>query len=169
MQKNPILINFKTRKETYVTAKTSDPDSEGDYCVASWNLSGNKLYKGNNKGVVTIIDTDSLKVPREERRGGCQIRHCSRVLQAETSFLVSSSASIKGFSFSKDENQFLVNSTDKVIRVYSTDDHGLLWELFDAVERLQWKNATFFGEDYIAACTCLFFSKFFLSGFFFHL
>lgn len=67
MSKTPIIVNFKTGEETEVkailTPRGEDPeDAEGDYCVASWNHTGSKIYKGNNRSIVTIIDSVSLRV-----------------------------------------------------------------------------------------------------------
>jgi len=57
--------------------------------------------------------------------------------------------SIKSFSFSRDEKQFLVNSSDKVLRLYNVSDCSLSHELVDSVNKIQWKSCHFAGDDYI--------------------
>jgi WD40 repeat protein len=65
--------------------------------VAQFNHAGDKIFAGNAKGIVSVIDVETLKV--------------------EHAFRVSNTAiSIKSFAFSKDGEQFIVNCTDRVLR-----------------------------------------------------
>jgi len=57
--------------------------------------------------------------------------------------------SVKSFVFSRDEKQFLVNSSDKLLRLYNISDYSLSHELVDSVNKVQWKSCHFAGDDYI--------------------
>ena len=75
------------------------------------------------------------------------------------SFQIKGNASIKSIKFDSSGNHIVINSTDKILRIYSKIDNSpLKWELtneiVDSINRLQWKCTTFSRDaDYIVAGT----------------
>lgn len=66
--------------------------------IAVFNKTGSRIFTGNFRGVVAVIETDTLKILYFFRVPGC--------------------APIKQIAFSRAGKQFLVNSTDRIIRLY---------------------------------------------------
>ena len=98
---------------------------------ATFNKAGDKIYTGNQRGIITVIDTATLQI--------------------QYSFKVSGGAPIKSIQFSKSGKQYLVNSTDQKIRVFEGEDsRQVAREFQDPVNRMQWKKCCFSCDgDYI--------------------
>ncbi len=66
-------------------------------------------------------------------------------------FKVPGSAPIKAIQFSKNGHFFLVNSTDRIIRVYEGEDSKTVAREFqDPVNKMQWKKCCFSSDgEYI--------------------
>jgi len=133
LEETPWLVNLidgtrqplpesQEEKEEIIEApqKKAKISSKGT-TAATFNKTGDRIFTGNSKGVVLIIETDSLKLL--------------------SSFKVPGGAPIKSILFSKDGQQFLINSTDRIIRVY--EGEKLTREFQDPVNRMQWKKCCF--------------------------
>lgn len=100
--------------------------------TAVFTRNGKQIYVGDADGHITIINTDTLQV--------------------EKSVAICAGSPIKSIVWSRDDTQYLVNSTDKSIRLVNKEDHSVQFELFDAVNKIQWKKCCFSGDgDHIVA------------------
>jgi COMPASS component SWD1 len=100
-------------------------------CVAVFSVRGDQIFAANRKGVVLVIDTQSLQVIR--------------------TVTVSSFSAVKSISLARSGKRVLLNCADKRIRMFALDrDWALEREFFDAVNRFQWRSACFSSnEDYV--------------------
>eukprot|EP00039_Didymoeca_costata_P013244 m.198402 g.198402 ORF g.198402 m.198402 type:complete len:467 (-) comp15716_c0_seq24:3311-4711(-) len=102
--------------------------------IAVFSKKGENIYVGTPKGKLIILDTSSLKVIKHfsvSERGGC---------------------GIKSIEFSKDGSAFLVNSVDRILRLFKTDGHVIMHEFQDVINRIPWRTCCFSndGEHVIA-------------------
>jgi len=122
-----------SRDDVIVGGKTRNTN-----LCASFNTSGDRIYVGSNSGTVTVYRVDTLQ------------RISSFYISTEKSGLP---PAIKGFAFSQNGKQFLVNSSDKFIRLYNSSDNSVVHELCDRVVMVQWNCFSFAGEDFIIAAS----------------
>mmetsp|Transcript_12889 Transcript_12889/g.21066 ORF Transcript_12889/g.21066 Transcript_12889/m.21066 type:complete len:451 (+) Transcript_12889:28-1380(+) len=128
-QEKHVLNVQKERDEEPVFQQSKQP-KVGYSALAAFNKRGDKIYVGSAKGTISVIDTDTHEL--------------------EKSLKVPGSAAIKSIQFSRDGHNLLVNSSDRVIRVFNVDSCELLREFQDYVNRMQWKKCCFGGDsDYI--------------------
>ncbi|PZC85053.1 hypothetical protein B5X24_HaOG202817 [Helicoverpa armigera] len=121
-------------------------DDDGDInVIASFDRRGDHVYTGNAKGKILILDTQSLAI--------------------KASFKItvgtSSTTSIKSIEFARRGDCFLVNTSDRVIRVYDTNtvlkcgvngEPEPIQKLQDLVNKTTWKKCCFSGDgEYICA------------------
>ena len=99
--------------------------------AVSFNKKGDKIYTGDAKGFITIIDTKTLEVlicasPSQrvviatapQPRSDASKHDTNRSDQIEHSFRVSGGSTIKSIQFSKSGKDFLLNSADRTLRAY---------------------------------------------------
>lgn len=79
---------------------------------------------------------------------------------------LSGKVGIKSIAFSKDGNQYLLNSMDRAIRIYNVDDNSFSMKFCVTVDQFQWKVAQFYGDDYVISCMSYFLSIFYSFLFF---
>jgi len=113
--------------------------------VASFDKKGDYIFTGNAKGKMTIIETDTLKTR----------------LSFRISTATNANTAIKSIEFARRGGSFLVNSQDRVIRVFNTEivlscPQGVEPEpsqkLQDLVNRTLWKKCAFSGDgEFIVA------------------
>ena len=119
-------------------------DDEADLHVfASFDKRGKHIFTGNSKGKILIVDRESLEVTKQ-----------FRVTQTISN-------SVKGIEFSRRTESFLVNTADRVIRVYNTqevmstpdgEDPEPVQKLQDLVNKTMWKKCCFSGDgEYVCA------------------
>merc|ERR1719422_2546394 len=119
-------------------------DDEADLHVyASYDKRGKHIFTGNSKGKILIVDRETLEVVKQ-----------FRVTQTISN-------SVKGIEFSRRTESFLVNTADRVIRVYNTHDVMLtpddedpepVQKLQDLVDKTMWKKCCFSGDgEYVCA------------------
>ena len=119
-------------------------DDEADLHVyASYDKRGKHIFTGNSKGKILIVDRESLEVTKQ-----------FRVTQTISN-------SVKGIEFSRRTESFLVNTADRVIRVYNTqdvmttpdgEDPEPVQKLQDLVNKTMWKKCCFSGDgEYVCA------------------
>uniref|UniRef100_A0A0K2UIS0 Retinoblastomabinding protein 5like [Musca domestica] n=2 Tax=Caligidae TaxID=72034 RepID=A0A0K2UIS0_LEPSM len=119
-------------------------DDENDsQIVASYDHRGKYIFTGNSKGKVSIFNSSNLELI--------------------TSFRVSaqSTTAVKSIEFARRSKSFLVNTADRVIRVYRMDevfnqpdgkDPDPTQKLQDLVNRTMWKKCCFSGDgEYVCA------------------
>jgi len=101
--------------------------------VACFERSGEQVYIGNGKGVVsvwnvaTMAQVDSISLP--------------------------STTAVRNFQFTRDGSSFLVSETGK-IRVYDSQEGTLHREFLDQVNRTQWRKCLFSAEgNYVLGAT----------------
>jgi COMPASS component SWD1 len=139
---SPILLNLNT-DERKILPETEDIENKLSIdnkklqknptgTIAVFNKQGNKIFIGNWNGVIIAFDMNLL-----------QILYHFKV----------STAPIKSIQFSKSGKQFLVNSTDRIIRLYEGEDSKTIAREFqDPVNKVQWKKCCFScDDDYIIA------------------
>jgi COMPASS component SWD1 len=114
------------------TAAPAKPQGKISTATAVFTRHGEQIYVGDADGYITIINTATLQVDK--------------------SVAICPGSPIKSIVWSRDELEYLVNSTDKVIRLVDRQDHAVKFELFDAVNKIQWKKCCFSGDgDHIVA------------------
>ncbi|XP_013187239.1 retinoblastoma-binding protein 5 homolog [Amyelois transitella] len=121
-------------------------DEDGDVnVIASFDRRGDHVYTGNAKGKILILDSQTLTI--------------------KASFKItvgtSSTTSIKSIEFARRGDCFLVNTSDRVIRVYDTKtvlkcgingEPEPIQKLQDLVNKTTWKKCCFSGDgEYICA------------------
>nr|CAG4650108.1 EOG090X04Y3 [Sida crystallina] len=121
-------------------------DEETDLNItASFNRKGNLIYTGNGKGRILVLDANSLKVQAS-----------FRITQGTTS-----TTAVRSIEFARRGDHFLVNSADRIIRVYDAKeilacgkdgDPEPMQRLQDLVNKTTWKKCCFSGDgEYICA------------------
>ncbi|XP_019880220.1 retinoblastoma-binding protein 5 homolog [Aethina tumida] len=121
-------------------------DEDGDLNIAaSFDRRGDYVYTGNARGKVLVLD--------------------SRTLEVKASFRIvlgsSSAAAVRSIEFARRGDCFLINTADRVIRVYNSKEilafgkdcePEPLQKLQDLVNRTMWKKCCFSGDgEYICA------------------
>ncbi|XP_022189305.1 retinoblastoma-binding protein 5 homolog [Nilaparvata lugens] len=118
-------------------------DDENDLSiVASFDRRGTYVYTGNSKGKILILSMPDLEV--------------------KASFRITASASaVKSIEFARRGECFLVNTADRIIRVYNSQDvlsaeKGTdpepIQKLQDLVNKTMWKKCCFSGDgEYVCA------------------
>jgi COMPASS component SWD1 len=91
--------------------------------VSTFTRKGEKIFTGDSKGIITIID--------------------SKTLQIEKHFKVGGGGAIKAIEFSRQGKYFLVNSTDRIIRLFDVESLAPIREFQDIVNKMQWKKCCF--------------------------
>lgn len=114
--------------------------------VAAFDKRGEYIFTGNAKGKITVINTDTLK----------------ELTSFRISTATNANTAIKSIEFARRGNSFLVNSQDRVIRVFNRDDvikfkgegkePEATQKLQDLVNRTLWKKCAFSGDgEFIVA------------------
>jgi len=139
MMENPVIVDLTTGEKKPLPhnvdqvgekRKKMEKDGFSNIAAASFNRRGDKIYTGDAKGVITIIDTDTLEIVK--------------------TVLVPGGGSIKSIQFNKNGKYFLINSTDRIIRYFDTETSTMQREFQDVVNRMQWKQCCFSCDsDYI--------------------
>lgn len=111
--------------------------------VASFDRRGQYIYTGNAKGKILVLETETLKV----------------VASFKITVGTSSATAVKSIEFARRGDSFLVNTADRVIRVYDSKevlackkdgDPEPIQRLQDLVNKTTWKKCTFSGDgEYI--------------------
>lgn len=121
-------------------------DADGDLnIVASFDRRGVHIFTGNAKGKVIVLETDTLNV----------------VASFKITVGTSSATAVKSIEFARRGDSFLVNTADRVIRVYDAKevlackkdgDPEPIQKLQDLVNKTTWKKCCFSGDgEYICA------------------
>lgn len=121
-------------------------DDDGDLNIcASFDRRGDHIFTGNAKGKIMVFDSTTLELKASFR--------------VATS--TSSTTSLKSIEFSRRGNCFLVNSADRMIRVYESGEvlacgkdgePEPIQKLQDLVNKSLWKKCCFSGDgEYIVA------------------
>ncbi|CAG7834440.1 unnamed protein product [Allacma fusca] len=113
--------------------------------VASFDRRGDYIYTGNSKGKVCAFQAKDMKLAASFRIGQG----------------VSSTTAVKSIEFSRRGEWFLVNSADRIIRVYDSKavlssgkdgEPDPIQKLQDLVNKTMWKKCVFSGDgEYICA------------------
>ncbi|CAH1105473.1 unnamed protein product [Psylliodes chrysocephalus] len=121
-------------------------DDDGDLnIVASFDRRGEYVYTGNAKGKVLVLDSNTL-----------EIRASFRIVLG-----TSSATAVRSIEFARRGDCFLINTADRVIRVYDSKevltfgkdgDPEPIQKLQDLVNKTMWKKCSFSGDgEYICA------------------
>lgn len=121
-------------------------DDDGDLnIVASFDRRGEYVYTGNAKGRVLVLDAKTLEV-----------KASFRIILG-----TSSATAVKSIEFARRGDCFLVNTADRVIRVYDSKEvlacgkdgePEPIQKLQDLVNKTMWKKCCFSGDgEYICA------------------
>merc|ERR1719412_2946231 len=112
------------------------------HIFASYDRRGKHIFTGNSKGMILIVDTENLKVVKKFR------------------LTQTVSNAVKGIEFSRRGESFLVNTADRVIRVYNVkevleteeENPEPMQKLQDLVNKTMWKKCCFSGDgEYVCA------------------
>lgn len=121
-------------------------DSDGDLnIVATFDRRGQYIYTGNAKGKILVMEMDTFKI----------------VASFKITVGTSSATAVKSIEFARRGDSFLVNTADRVIRVYDSKevlackkegDPEPIQKLQDLVNKTTWKKCCFSGDgEYICA------------------
>ncbi|KAI8120761.1 Retinoblastoma-binding protein 5 like protein [Lucilia cuprina] len=121
-------------------------DSDGDLnIVASFDRRGKHIYTGNAKGKILVLDVETLEIVAS-----------FRIIVG-----TSSATAVKSIEFARRGDGFLINTSDRVIRVYDSKEVLALGKdgepepiqkLQDLVNKTTWKKCCFSGDgEYICA------------------
>jgi COMPASS component SWD1 len=105
--------------------------------IAVFSKRGTQIYIGTPQGKVFVKTTATLAL--------------ENTLQVSTA---SGGCGIKAIEFNRTGTCFLVNSVDRILRVYSTEDCILQHKFQEVVERIPWRTCCFANggvNDYIIA------------------
>lgn len=115
-------------------------DSDGDLnIVATFDRRGHYIYTGNAKGKILVMETDTFKI----------------VASFKITVGTSSATAVKSIEFARRGDSFLVNTADRVIRVYDSKevlackkegDPEPIQKLQDLVNKTTWKKCCFSGD-----------------------
>ncbi|CAB3982186.1 retinoblastoma-binding 5 isoform X3 [Paramuricea clavata] len=141
MKQAPVLVHIKHGHKVLPTAGESEQN-----VVASFDRKGEHIYIGNAKGKVIVVDTETLK----------------EVTNFKISSGTNANVAIKSIEFSRRGSAFLVNSSDRIIRVFDgqiilackgqNTEPEPIQKLQDLVNRTLWKKCCFSGDgEYIVA------------------
>lgn len=145
LKPGPILVRINTGEQIELPEleKRVFPQGEAS-TVASFDRRGEYIYTGNAKGRIAVIKASTLEVV--------------------ASFRVTTGAantSIKEIEFARKGSSFLVNTADRIIRVYDGKEmshFGLdceiepVQKLQDLINRASWKKCCFSGDgEYVCA------------------
>lgn len=121
-----------------------DPDNDLNI-VASFDRRGRNIYSGNGKGKILVLDSENL-----------EILASFRIIVG-----TSSATAVKSIEFARRGESFLVNTSDRVIRVYDSKEvlacgkNGEpepIQKLQDLVNKTTWKKCCFSGDgEYVCA------------------
>jgi len=146
--------NAESKATSGSTHKLVPLEDENDTnIVATYDPRGKHIYTGNSKGRILIVSNEKDASSGEKK------------FKTVTSFKVTQAASsttaIKSIEFARRSKSFLVNTADRVIRVYKTTDvlkhkDGKDPEpdqkLQDLVNKTMWKKCCFSGDgEYVCA------------------
>merc|ERR550539_1276634 len=149
--------NKDLAKESSVAAHHIVPleDENDPQIVATYDQRGKHIYTGNSKGKILVV----ANVKDKEGEKDFKTVACFKVLQASQS-----ATAIKSIEFARRTKSFLVNTADRVIRVYKTTDVMQLkkgspdpepdQKLQDLVNKTMWKKCCLSGDGIYSAC-CL--------------
>eukprot|EP01132_Coremiostelium_polycephalum_P007519 gene7519-9240_t len=128
--KDPILLDFETMTtKSFLDQNNNNLNSSGattninNNVVVSYSHKGEKIFVGDSQGLITILDSKSFVI--------------------EKTIKLPSNSIIKEFQFSKNGKLLLVNSADKIIRLYSLETFLPLQDYQDNVNKIQWKKCCF--------------------------
>eukprot|EP00116_Pleurobrachia_bachei_P002801 sb/3463063/ len=142
MKLRPVLLKIGGEQRHI----TFDEEGGEQNIFASFDRLGKRIFTGNSRGKVLVFEADTLNLL--------------------TSFQVTTGSStttgIKSIEFARKGSNFLVNSSDRVIRVYDGDlvkptdgkpqQVEPVQKLQDLVNRTQWKKCCFSGDaEFICA------------------
>ena len=143
-----LICPLKTAPVLLTVGKQHSPlptVNEGDCnVVASFNRRGKYIFTGNSKGQIAVIDVLKLKIMASFRVTTGSIN-----------------VAIKQIEFARKGSSFLVNTADRVIRVYDGKEVVMcgmsgepepIQKLQDLVNRTAWKKCCFSGDgEFICA------------------
>lgn len=122
-----------------------DEDESDLNITASFDRRGQYIYTGNGKGRILVLDANSL-----------ELKASFRITQGTTS-----TTAVRSIDFARRGDHFLVNSADRIIRVYDAKeiltcgkdgDPEPMQRLQDLVNKTTWKKCCFSGDgEYICA------------------
>jgi len=128
-------------------------DENDPQIVATYDQRGKHIYTGNSKGKILVVSNSKDKEGEKDFKTVA----CFKVNQASQT-----TTAIKSIEFARRTKSFLVNTADRVIRVYKTTDVLKLkkgspdpepdQKLQDLVNKTMWKKCCFSGDgEYVCA------------------
>ncbi|XP_029186171.1 retinoblastoma-binding protein 5 homolog isoform X1 [Acropora millepora] len=142
MKHAPVLVKLDGQHHSLPAGGESEQN-----IVASFDRKGEYIYTGNSKGKVLVIDAETYEVVTEFR------------IQTGTS----ANTAVKAIEFARRGSAFLINSQDRIIRVFDSQivlscqgtegaEPEPIQKLQDLVNRTLWKKCCFSGDgEYICA------------------
>ncbi|CAG8531046.1 999_t:CDS:2 [Ambispora leptoticha] len=136
----PVLVDI-SGEDAQILELPADSESSGDLynngnekdskpistLVCRFDIKGERIFTGSSKGAIHIIDANTRKLLYMER--------------------ISGSYAIKNLVLSRDGRDFIINASDRSIRVYSLDDEDHVFILrhtfTDVINKVQWNQCCF--------------------------
>lgn len=137
-----IIINIKVVFEYYFLKLNLQSDLN---IVASFDRRGANIFTGNARGRILVLDSETLEV-----------KASYKISQG-----TASNTAVKSIEFARRGSCFLINTSDRVIRVYDSTEIlacGVdgepepIQKLQDLVNKTMWKKCCFSGDgEYVCA------------------
>ncbi|PAA81283.1 hypothetical protein BOX15_Mlig014341g1, partial [Macrostomum lignano] len=134
MRHPPVLVDAETGSHSCLP-----PDEEGEFSTAAaFNSRGDHVYVGNSRGRVAVYQTRTL-----------------RQVAAFRATPATSNTAVKSIEFARKQRNFLLNCSDRIVRVYSCDivlearrnqEVEPLQKLKDLVTGNHWRKCCFSGD-----------------------
>eukprot|EP01112_Ceratiomyxa_fruticulosa_P017226 TRINITY_DN5330_c0_g1_i1.p1 TRINITY_DN5330_c0_g1~~TRINITY_DN5330_c0_g1_i1.p1 ORF type:complete len:448 (+),score=102.20 TRINITY_DN5330_c0_g1_i1:170-1345(+) len=122
----PVLVNLKTGEKRPIIQSMEQKTN----VVATFSKKGDFIYTADSKGNISVISVSTLQITR--------------------TFKVAGGATVKALEISSNGKFLLVNSTDKIVRLYDAETHVLKNEFQDVVSKMQWKKCCLsYNGDYV--------------------
>ncbi len=130
MKHAPVVVNVLDN--THKIVPLDKEEASDAQVVASYDSRGNHIFVGNAKGKVTVLTSGtSGKVVKAAAKEGAdaddekpkeQLEEMKTISSFRVTQQISSTTAIKSIEFSRRGKSFLVNTADRVIRVYRVSE-----------------------------------------------
>lgn len=173
MKHAPVVVNVATGTHSIVPIGGGAGGGEGgngnggdnntDSWVASYDSRGKHIFVGNAKGRVTVLSSGAGSSKAKAKDAAADQQQDMKIVASfRVTQQVSSTTAIKSIEFARRGKSFLVNTADRVIRVYRTSQVLSLKDgdrdpepdqkLQDLVNKTMWKKCCFSGDgEYVCA------------------
>jgi COMPASS component SWD1 len=119
--------------------------------TACFNKDGSRVYVGDSSGNIVIFEPDTVTAAAVVAAAATDEGKVGAAAAVQTQ-RVPGGAGIRSIQFSRSGDNFVINSNDRVIRLFDTASCVCMQEFRDVVNQLRWRKCSFSCDgDYIIA------------------